>query len=39
MEIVFFEQYGLHHELLNSIINISTTEIDKDYREEYISIT
>ena len=36
MENVFFEQYGLHHELLNSIINISTTEIDKDYREEYI---
>jgi len=36
MENVFFERYGLHHELLNSLINISTTEIDKDYREEYI---
>ena len=36
MENVFFERYGLHHELLNSIINISSAEIDKDYREEYI---
>ena len=36
MENIFFERYGLHHELLNSIINISSAEIDKDYREEYI---
>lgn len=33
---ILLEKYGLHNDLITNILNIGCTDLNKDYREEYI---
>ena len=36
MEKVFFEKYGLHDNLMENILNVICSELNKDFKDEYI---